>query len=180
MQTRGLLILVAGACGALMLAVMSPAATDNKFGAELTGAGEVPVRATRASGFARVDINDDESVISFKLNVKHITNVRQAHIHIGQPTVNGPVVAFLYGLVPAGGGPVSGRLSSGDIGASDLVGPLAGQPLSVLIGHIRSGNAYVNVHTDDGIPPTNTGPGDFPGGEIRGQISEDHSHGSDD
>jgi hypothetical protein len=28
----------------------------------------------------------------------------------------------------------------------------------------------VNVHTNDGIDPTNTGAGDFPGGEIRGQI----------
>jgi hypothetical protein len=26
------------------------------------------------------------------------------------------------------------------------------------------------VHTNDGVPPTDTGPGDFPGGEIRGQI----------
>jgi hypothetical protein len=35
---------------------------------------------------------------------------------------------------------------------------------------MQSGNTYVNVHTNDGVAPTNTGPGDFPGGEIRGQI----------
>jgi hypothetical protein len=35
---------------------------------------------------------------------------------------------------------------------------------------IMKGNAYVNVHTNDGVDPINTGPGDFPGGEIRGQI----------
>ena len=29
----------------------------------------------------------------------------------------------------------------------------------------------VNVHTDNGVAPANTGPGDFPGGEIRGQIA---------
>ena len=34
---------------------------------------------------------------------------------------------------------------------------------------IASGATYVNVHTNDGVPPPNTGPGDFPGGEIRGQ-----------
>jgi len=28
----------------------------------------------------------------------------------------------------------------------------------------------MNVHTDDGVAPANTGPGDFPGGEIRGQV----------
>jgi len=35
---------------------------------------------------------------------------------------------------------------------------------------MSSGATYVNVHTDDGVDPTNTGPGDFPGGEIRGQV----------
>jgi hypothetical protein len=35
---------------------------------------------------------------------------------------------------------------------------------------IREGNAYVNVHTNDGVAPTNQGPGDFPGGEVRGQF----------
>jgi Zn-finger nucleic acid-binding protein len=35
---------------------------------------------------------------------------------------------------------------------------------------MRAGNTYVNVHTSDGVAPINTGPGDFPGGEIRGQI----------
>jgi hypothetical protein len=35
---------------------------------------------------------------------------------------------------------------------------------------MRNGNAYVNVHTNDGVDPPDTGPGDFPGGEIRGQI----------
>jgi hypothetical protein len=42
--------------------------------------------------------------------------------------------------------------------------------MSTLIADLKNGNAYVNVHTDDGIDPTNTGPGDFPGGEVRGQI----------
>ena len=35
---------------------------------------------------------------------------------------------------------------------------------------LNNGNAYVNLHTNDGIAPTNTGPGDFPGGEVRGDI----------
>jgi hypothetical protein len=52
----------------------------------------------------------------------------------------------------------------------NLLGQLIGQPLSALIDHINAGNAYVNIHTNDGVAPTDTGPGDFPGGEIRGQI----------
>jgi hypothetical protein len=58
------------------------------------------------------------------------------------------------------------------ITAADLVGPLAGQPLSALVTELRSGNAYANVHTNDGLGDPNTGPGDFPGGEIRAQLVE--------
>ena len=65
---------------------------------------------------------------------------------------------------------MDGVLAEGTITAADLVGPLAGHPLSDLIDAIQAGNAYVNVHTNDGVAPTNTGPGDFPGGEIRGQL----------
>lgn len=32
------------------------------------------------------------------------------------------------------------------------------------------GQWYVTVHTNDGVDGTNSGPGDFPGGEIRGQL----------
>jgi hypothetical protein len=42
--------------------------------------------------------------------------------------------------------------------------------LSALVSALNNGNAYVNVHTNDGVDGINTGPGDFPGGEIRGQI----------
>ena len=53
---------------------------------------------------------------------------------------------------------------------ANLVGPLAGQPLSAMVEALNSGNAYVNVHTNDGVPPAGTGPGDLPGGEIRGNF----------
>jgi hypothetical protein len=39
-----------------------------------------------------------------------------------------------------------------------------------LFNAIEEGTAYVNVHTNDGVGSTNTGPGDFPGGEIRGPV----------
>ena len=63
-------------------------------------------------------------------------------------------------------GRFDGVLATGTITAADLVAPLAGHPLSDLVAAIQSGHAYVNVHTNDGVAPTNTGPGDFPGGEI--------------
>jgi hypothetical protein len=72
---------------------------------------------------------------------------------------------------PLDSGRHDGILAQGTITAANLVGPLAGQPLSVLVNALNSGNAYVNIHTNDGVDGVNTGPGDFPGGEIRADVS---------
>jgi hypothetical protein len=63
---------------------------------------------------------------------------------------------------------------TGTIDAADIVGPtgqgIAPGEIGELIAAMMSGVAYVNVHTNDMVDPPNTGPGDFPAGEIRGQI----------
>ena len=140
------------------------------FNAVLSGDAEIPARETRARGVANFQLSKDGTELHYKLIAANIENVVAAHIHLGPPTANGPVVAFLFGPAPPGGGRFSGVLAEGVITEADLVGPLAGQPFSALIEAMRAGNAYVNVHTNDGVDPINTGAGDFPGGEIRGQI----------
>jgi hypothetical protein len=100
----------------------------------------------------------------------NIDNVIASHIHIGPPGANGPVVVFLFGPAAPGGGPQDGILADGTFTASNFVGPLAGAQMSALLTAIAAGNAYVNVHTNDGVAPIDTGPGDFPGGEVRGQL----------
>jgi hypothetical protein len=151
------------------------AASSKNFGTHLHGRQEVPVRQTHAQGQATFQTNENRTELSYKLNVANIENVFQAHIHMGPRGSNGPIVAWLYPSTapvpgPLGGGRIQGRIADGTITAANLVGPLAGQPLSALIDAIEAGNTYVNVHTNDGVDPTNTGPGDFPGGEIRGQL----------
>ena len=137
-----------------------------KFRAELSGSEEVPPRATPASGKTKFKLAKDGSNLRFDLHVRHITNVVAAHIHCGPPGVNGPVVVTLYGPAAPGGGPENGKLAKGSAPISGVTCP-DGTPL---LEAMRQGNTYVNVHTDDGAPPANTGPGDFPGGEVRGQI----------
>lgn len=149
-------------------------AANRHFDADLSGGEEVPARVTGATGEAKFKLNNDGTELHYELQVEDITNVVQAHIHIGAPGVNGPIVVFLYGPVAPGGGPIEGRIARGTITAANLINDLAGHPLSDLVDAIRSGNAYVNVHTNDGIDPPNTGPGDFPGGEIRGQLHPKH------
>jgi hypothetical protein len=170
MRRIGLLVVLMLALLATASTVAAQSDTSRNFGALLSGAEEVPARATPANGFSLVHLNPDGTKLRFICSVADITNVVAAHIHMGPRGQNGPIVAFLYGPATPGAGPFSGILSQGTLTAEDLTGPLAGQSLDALMAQIRSGNAYVNVHTNDGIDPTNTGPGDFPGGEIRGQL----------
>lgn len=158
----------------LGLAVVGVAAAGLRmdWSDHLTGAEEVPPRPTQAQGQAIFHLSDDSESVEFRLIATNIENVIAAHIHVGAAGVNGPVVVFLFGPAAPGGGRQTGVLSTGVFTAADLTGPLAGEPLSVLIDEIRAGNAYVNVHTSDGVLPINEGPGDFPGGEIRAQIVE--------
>jgi glucose/arabinose dehydrogenase len=151
-------------------AVYKVTAQATRFAARLTGAQEVPPRATPATGFLEMRLSDDGQSLRFELSVEGISNVVAAHLHLGAPGVNGPIVVGLFEAAP-GGGRVRGKIASGTITASDLTGPLAGMTLADLVNEIEAGNIYVNVHTNDGVDPINTGPGDFPGGEIRGQVA---------
>ncbi len=139
------------------------------------------VNNSLAQGQANFKLSDDGTTLHYTLIAANIDNAFMAHIHMGPVGVNAPIVVWLFpsttpGVTgPLGAGRMDGVLAEGDITAANLVGPLAGHPLSDLIAAINAGRAYVNVHTNDGVAPTNTGPGDFPGGEIRGQL-EFHNH----
>ena len=151
-------------------AVAATAPEANNFVAHLTGSDEVPSHNTRAVGQVKFQLNEDGTELEYRLISANIHNVIASHIHIAAEGVNGPIVVFLFGTVPPGGGRFDGVLAHGTVSATNFVGPLAGQPFSALVDAINAGNAYVNVHTNDGVAPPNTGPGDFPGGEIRGRI----------
>jgi hypothetical protein len=160
-----------------LLGVVLSAATGggalarDHFVAVCSGGEEVPIpRPTRARGTAVLHVINDGTEIAYRLIVSNIHNVVAAHIHLAPEGMNGPVVAFLYGPAAPAGGRNDGPLAQGVIREGDLLGPLAGGPLSALIEAMRAGGTYVNVHTDDGVAPVDTGPGDFPGGEVRGQI----------
>src|SRR3989449_11028911 len=140
------------------------------FVAHLTGASEVPAHATRAVGEVKFQLSPDGTQLDYRLISSNIQNVIASHIHLAPAGVNGPITVFLFGSVPPGGGRSDGVLAHGTITAANLIGPLAGHPFSDLIAAVTAGGTYVNVHTNDGAGGTNTGPGGFPGGEIRGEI----------
>jgi hypothetical protein len=161
-------------CLLVVLAVAVPAVgappEANNFGTHLDGGQEVPARETPAQGQAIFSLSPDETAINYQVIVANINNVVASHIHLGPEGTNGPVVAFLAGPFAPGGGPTNGILGQGAITAENLEGPLTGASIASLASLMRDGMIYANVHTNDGVAPTNTGPGDFPGGEIRGQV----------
>jgi CHRD domain len=155
---------------ALALLALAPTAqAGDNFVATLSGDREVPARATQAVGVATFKLREDGAALGFKVNVANLDNAVAAHIHCGAVGVNGPVGVTLFMGAPAGGG-VNGTLAEGTITAPDPGNGCGWTDLAAVLAAIQSGETYVNVHTNDGVAPPNSGPGDFPGGEIRGQI----------
>jgi hypothetical protein len=161
--------------------------SDFNLGTHMMGDEEVftpvpPSTATpadsRGQGQAIFRISDDGSTVDFRLIATNIDNVIMSHIHCGPPGANGPIRMWLYPVIgptgaqgPNGTGRQSGVLASGRFSPTGVVCPATvTTPAMPLLDAIRAGLTYVNVHTNDGVAPTNTGPGDFPGGEIRGQL----------
>jgi hypothetical protein len=153
-------------------------ARDNqrRFDETLTGYEEVPALSTSGIGRFSARINRDESEIRWELSFSPLeSDVAQAHIHFENATNNGPVVVFLctnLGNGPAGtqacpaaGGTVSGTIVAADVGAGATDQGIEAGNLAELIGAMRGGATYVNVHS------TNR-----PGGEIRAQLGDEHRH----
>jgi hypothetical protein len=147
----------------ITLPVFAVSHASRNFNAQPYGRGEVPANDSRGRGSAVFRLSDDGTTLHYKLIVANIENVTQSHIHLAPAGVNGPVVVFLFGLVP-GGVTQNGVLAEGDITAANLIARPAigfGATMPELIAAMRSGGAYVNVHTVA-----------IPAGEIRDQIQE--------
>lgn len=146
----------------------------------LKGYQEVPAVSSAAKGkfSARIHEKGAAPSIDYELTYSGLEgDVRQAHIHFGQRSVNGGISVWLCGTnlstpafpgpagTPTCPGPREGTVS-GTLQASSVIGP-AGQGIdpgefAELLAAIKAGVAYANVHTSK-----------FPGGEIRGQLSDD-------
>jgi CHRD domain len=133
--------------------------------ATLSGFQEVPAILSNGRGEFRAIIRGDSSII-FELSYSGLSSaVLFAHVHFGQPGVNGGILFFLC----SGGsqdpcppsGTIRGKITAADVMAIPEQGVQAGD-LAGVIRAIRSGVTYANVHTVN-----------FRAGEIRGQLEED-------
>jgi CHRD domain len=137
--------------------------------AKLTGFQESPPKLSPSTGTFEATVIG--STLSYKLTYTKLSSPAfMSHIHFAQPAVNGGIFLWLCGSTTAPGPagtptcpPDGGTVSRSGVTAADIQGlPLqnltAGDFAGVL-SIIRSGDAYVNVHTTL-----------FPAGEIRGFV----------
>ncbi len=161
------------AAAALAMAA-APALTEElHFTANLSGAAHLPdATDTKATGEFKLTVHSGEKKISYTLSVTDLRNAYSCELHLGGPSTNGPGVVKLFPVrgATAKKGTFTGVLAEGTITAADLIGPMLGSQLSDLVYELRDGQAYVNIHTNDGVNPPKPGPGNYRTGEIRGQI----------
>ena len=159
----------------------------SNIGTHLTGDEEVCLPAqcptvtpavSQAQGQAIFRVNGDGTAVDFRLIASNIDNAFMAHIHCAAAGANGPIRMWLYPVIgPTGSAPLQpgtrqdGVLATGTFNPTGITCPDG----KSLLESIRTGGTYVNVHTNDGVGAANTGPGDFPGGEIRGQIDDENN-----
>jgi hypothetical protein len=137
--------------------------------ATLSGFEEVPAVSTEGGGTFRARIAVGAEEIDYELSYGQLSGeVQQAHIHLGQRSVNGGISVFLcsnLGNGPEGTQecPLEEGTVTGTIVPDDVVGPAAqgieAGEFAELAAAIRAGVTYVNVHTTA-----------HPGGEIRKQL----------
>ena len=116
------------------------------FGAELSGANEVPPVSSDGRGYAFFTLSADMTELHFRVKVSELDGITMAHIHEAPAGSNGGVIFPLF----TGGPPPFDE----DNPVSGTLAPTLGQVAAML-----AGDTYVNVHTAD-----------HPAGEIRGQI----------
>lgn len=132
------------------------------FDAGLEGRQENPPVTTSAAAAATFALGADGTTLSYELRATApIENLTQAHIHLGARGQNGPVVAFLFGLVAEGVDFEAGDvIATGVLDDDDVIArPGFDGTLAALVQRIRDGRTYANVHTQAN-----------PGGEVRGQL----------
>jgi len=125
--------------------------TDQEtFRAELRAYHHMMPLQPPAHGEVVLRLIENGHALQYRVMVDRITDITMVHLHVGEHGVLSTPVVWLYPpappprLIP---GEFSGVLAEGAITAADLKGPLRGRSLADLIGGIRAGKVWANLHT---------------------------------
>jgi hypothetical protein len=158
--------------GVLALALTTASADEGPthFSTSMTGFEETPPILTNGSGTFHATIQGN--ALTYTETFGGLTSpVTQSHIHFAERGVAGSIFVFLCSSLgngpagtqacPAGGGTITGTVTAANVLGVTGQNITAGE-FAELLRILRSGDAYVNVHTTR-----------FPAGEIRGQLRAD-------
>jgi hypothetical protein len=132
-----------------------------RFRTVLSPAQEVPPNNSNSFGVTNLLLVKGGTELLFHVALKGVESITGAHLHLAAAGTNGPVVVPLLPL--NADSVLLGNSNNGFIGkvkSGDLLGPLEGRSLDVLIAEILAGNIYVNIHSQQ-----------FPPGQVRGQVA---------
>ncbi len=134
---------------------------QEKYVAELRGSNEVPANTSSAIGRVVLLVSRDASYAEYSVEASGLSGgIRGGHFHRAAAGVNGPIVLSFF--FNADGSPLPAPVP----GTTDLeinkaiARTITKAQLDVILADLRAGNLYANVHTPN-----------FPGGEIRGQMT---------
>ena len=172
---------------------VSPANAATVFTATLSGDDVVPAFDTDASGFARFELNEAQTELSYFIQLEglvltpdiadrtELNDVTRIHLHTAPVGSNGPHVLNIFGLpseddddlvIDFANGTLSGVWDDGDAfddsgNLFDQTAPGTTKLLSDFVDELFAGDLYLQVHSlasDVSIPASP--------GELRGQLSQ--------
>jgi hypothetical protein len=107
-------------------------AADNRFSAPLTGMEEVPSVDTNSTGISAFELINNDT-LNYKLNVTNMDNIKTAHIHLGNFSQNGDILATLFNSSKTPSDTINGTLVEGKITAANLQGPIKEKTIADLV-----------------------------------------------
>lgn len=120
----------------------------------LSGRQEVPPVSPSATGAATLDLDASRTTVVATVTVSGLADITAAHIHVGAPGVDGPIIFPL--ALSSFISPLVVTLTSSHL----LPAPAQGiNTFADAVDAMLNGETYVNVHTTAN-----------PGGELRGQV----------
>ena len=157
-----ILLLLTSALSVGLMSILLSTSKAQEGAQTFTATLEGSENKSNSTGTAKFQVNDNNSKISYWLNVTGIKKINEAHIHNGTSGQSGDiVVSLLSKSKSAKGGTSPPEIDfSGNITKGELRSLLEGKDIADLVSIMSNGSAYVNVHTDK-----------YPRGAIRGQIT---------
>jgi hypothetical protein len=139
-----------------VLCLMAGAAlAQTTYTCNLTGTSEVPANASPATGTATVVLNAAQTQLDVSVSFSGLTSAYTAS-HIHGPAPVGVNAAVKWGFVGLPAGWVFGPGSTSGTLSHFIATPVTATDVT----NLNNGQFYVNIHSQN-----------FPGGEIRGQLT---------